>query len=184
MRIKETKTILSTLFFILFAFFNASSQQTYEISVQEAVDIAFKNVNDLKNARLDYKISEARNKEIIGMALPQVTGSFQGNHYLSLPQIQFPDGTDKAIYDVLRENGVRDGSGNPITTVADFSYRNFSFITPWNINGGISVQQLLFEPQVFVGLLARKELLVNSGVQIKIAEDKVKEAIHKNYFAV
>jgi len=184
MRFKETKTILTALLFICFGSFSAQAQQTYEISVKDAVDIAFKNVNDLKNARLDYKISEARNKEIIGMALPQVTGSLQGNHYLSLPQIQFPDGTDKAVYDILRENGVRDGSGNPITTVADFSFRNFSFFTPWNINGGISVQQLLFEPQVFVGLLARKELLINSSVQIKIAEDKVKEAIHKNYYAV
>lgn len=184
MRFKETKTILTALSFFLAGHFSAGAQQTYEISVKDAVDIAFKNVNDLKNARLDYKIAEARNKEITGMALPQVTGSFQGNHYLSLPQIQFPDGTDKAVYDILRDNGVKDGTGNPITKVADISFRNFSFFTPWNINGGISVQQLLFEPQVFVGLLARKELLVNSGIQIKIAEDKVKEAIHKNYYAV
>lgn len=184
MRLIKTKTILPTLFFAFFAFFNATSQQTYEITVKDAVDVAFKNVNDLKNAKLDYKIAEARNKEIIGMALPQVSGSFSGNHYLSLPQIQFPDGTEKTIYEVLRDNGVKDGSGNPITKVADYSFRNFSFFTPWNINGGISVQQLLFEPQVFVGLLARKELLVNSEVQIKIAEEKVKEAIHKSYFAV
>ncbi len=184
MSLFKTKTILPTLFFICLAGLHANAQQTYEISVKEAVDIAFKNVNDLKNVRLDYKISEARNKEIIGMALPQVSGSFQGNHYLSLPQIQFPDGTDKAIYDVLRDNGVRDGSGNPITTVADVSFRNFSFFTPWNINGGISVQQLLFEPQVFVGLEARKELLANSGMHLKVAEDKVREAVHKNYYAV
>ena len=184
MRFKETKTIITAVFLVCFGSMSARAQQVYEISVKEAVDLAFKNVNDLKNARLDYKISEARNKEITGMALPQVTGSFQGNHYLSLPQIQFPDGTEKAIYDVLRDNGVKDGSGNPITTVADLSYRNFSFFTPWNINAGISVQQLLFEPQVFVGLMARKELLVNSSIQIKVTEEKVKEAIHKSYYAV
>ena len=134
MRFKETKTIITAVFLVCFGSMSARAQQVYEISVKEAVDLAFKNVNDLKNARLDYKISEARNKEITGMALPQVTGSFQGNHYLSLPQIQFPDGTEKAIYDVLRDKGVKDGSGNPITTVADLSYRNFSFFTPWNIN--------------------------------------------------
>ncbi len=184
MRSKESKTILPTLLFICLFSLGLQAQQTYEITVKDAVDIAFKNVADLKNVRLDYKIAEARNREIIGMALPQVSGSLQGNHYLSLPQIQFPDGTEKTIYDVLRDNGVKDGSGAPITKEVDFSYRNFSFFTPWNVNGGISVQQLLFEPQVFVGLQARKALLESSGLQIKVAEDKVRESVHKNYYAV
>jgi outer membrane protein TolC len=184
MRYKETKTILPALLLMSLISIGSKAQQTYEITVKDAVDLAFKNVTDLKNARLDYKIAEARNKEIIGMALPQVSGTIQGNHYLSLPQIQFPDGTEKAVYDVLRDNGVRDGSGNPITTVADVEFRNFSFITPWNLNGGISVQQLLFEPQVFVGLEARNALLESSGLQVKVAEDKVREAVHKSYYAV
>lgn len=161
-----------------------SAQQVYEITAKEAVDLAFKNVTVLKNAQLDYKIAEARNKEIVGLALPQVSGSFQGNHYLSLPQIQFPDGTEKAVYDVLRENGVKDGSGNPITREGELIFRNFSFITPWNVNAGVSVQQLLFEPQVFVGLEARRALLESSGLQIKVEEDKVREEVYKSYYAV
>ena len=40
-----------------------SAQQRYDITVKDAVDIAFKNVADLKNAQLDYNITEARNKE-------------------------------------------------------------------------------------------------------------------------
>lgn len=184
MKFNETKTILTLLVWILATGLTAPAQQVYEISVKEAVELAFKNVTELKNARLDFQISEARNKEIIGMAMPQISGSFQGNHYLTLPLIQFPDGTEKAIYDVLRDNGVRDGNGAPITKEGEFTYRNFSFLTPWNVNAGISVQQLLFEPQVFVGLVARKELLTNSRLQIKVAEDKVKELVYKSYYAV
>jgi hypothetical protein len=48
-----------------------SAQQVHQLTVKEAVDIAFNNVADLKNAKLDYKIAEARNKEITGMALPR-----------------------------------------------------------------------------------------------------------------
>src|SRR6187431_200129 len=182
-----TKTIL--IAFILVNLFpvNMEAQQqpqVYQITAKDAVDIAFKNVADLKNARLDYKIAEARNKEITGLALPQVTGSFQGNHYLSLPQIQFPDGSEIQIYDVLKQEGVKDGSGNPITKTGEFQYRNFSFITPWNVNAGVSVNQLLFEPQVFVGLQARDELLVNSSLQLKVTEDKVKEEVYRSYYAV
>lgn len=179
-----TKTIL-----IAFVFFNLSqldlkAQQVYEITAKDAVEIAFKNVVDLKNARLDYKIAEARNKEITGLALPQVTGSLQGNHYLSLPLIQFPDATESFIYEVLRDNGVKDASGNPITKTVDPTVRNVSFLTPWNVNAGLAVNQLLFEPQVFVGLQARKEFLTSSGFQIKVAEDKVRESVYKSYYAV
>jgi outer membrane protein TolC len=180
----KTKTILPAFFLFCFFSFQLKAQQVYEITVKDAVDIAFKNVADLKNARLDYKIAEARNQEIVGLALPQVSGTLQGNHYLSLPQIQFPDATERTIYDVLRDEGVRDGTGNPITKEGEFVVRNFSFFTPWNVNGGISVQQLLFEPQVFVGLEARKELLVNNGLQVKVTEDRVKETVYKSYYAV
>ena len=179
-----TKTIL--IVFVLLNLFRLTSnaQQVYQITAKEAVDIAFKNVADLKNAKLDYNISEARNKEITGMALPQVSGSLQGNHYLSLPVIQFPDATEAFIYEVLKDNGVKDGSGAPITKTVDPTVRNVSFLTPWNISAGLAVNQLLFEPQVFVGLQARKELLTSSGLQIKVAEEKVKEAVYKSYYAV
>jgi outer membrane protein TolC len=161
-----------------------SAQQKYEIAVKEAVDIAFKNVTSLKNAQIDYQIAHARNREITAAALPQVSASIQGNHYLSLPLIQFPDATELAIYDVLKKEGVKDGSGNPITTGGNLAIRNFSFIQPWNINMGTQVQQLLFEPQVFVGLLARRALLESSALQIKVEEDKVREEVYKSYYAV
>jgi len=179
-----TKTILIAFVLLNLIQINTRAQQVYEITAKDAVDIAFKNVNDLKNAKLDYKIAEARNKEITGLALPQVSGSLQGNHYLSLPIIQFPDATESFIYQVLKDNDVRDGSGNAINKTVDPTVRNVSFFTPWNVNAGLAVNQLLFEPQVFVGLQARKELLVNSGLQLKVAEDKIRETVYKSYYAV
>jgi len=179
-----TKTILIAFVLLNLIQINTWAQQVYGITAKDAVDIAFKNVNDLKNAKLDYKIAEARNKEITGLALPQVSGSLQGNHYLSLPIIQFPDATESFIYQVLKDNGVKDGSGNPINKTVDPTVRNVSFFTPWNVNAGLAVNQLLFEPQVFVGLQARKELLINSGLQVKVAEDKVREMVYKSYYAV
>ena len=184
-----TKTISIILILVNLLHANIEAQQpqqpqVYQITAKDAIDIAFKNLADLKNARLDYKMAEARNKEFTGLALPQITGSAQGNHYLTLPLIQFPDGSEIQIYDVLKQEGVKDGSGNPITKTGEFNYRNFSFITPWNVNAGISVNQLLFEPQVFVGLQARDELLVNSDLQLKVTEEKVKETVYRNYYGV
>ncbi|MFI5130576.1 MAG: hypothetical protein ACHQFX_11320, partial [Chitinophagales bacterium] len=58
--------------------FTTSAQQIYEITVKDAVNIAFKNVADINNAKMDYKIAESRNKEITGMAYPQISASLQG----------------------------------------------------------------------------------------------------------
>ncbi len=174
----------ATVIFLFFLSNRLAAQQVYEITAKEAVDLAFKNVADIKNAHLDYQIADAKNKEITGMALPQVSASLSGNHYLSLPLIQFPDATEQTIYDVLKREGVKDASGNPITSNGQFVVRDFSFFSPWNVNAGITVQQLLFEPQVFVGLQARKALLEASGLQIKVTEDKVREAVYKSYYAV
>lgn len=185
----KSKTILTNLMILIFFSIGSQAQQqqqpqVYEITAKDAVDLAFKNVADIKNAKLDYQFTEARNKEITGMALPQVSGSLQGNHYLSLPVIQFPDATESFIYQILKDNGVKDGSGLPITKTVDPTVRNVSFLTPWNVNAGIAVNQLLFEPQVFVGLQARKELLTSSDLQLKVAEEKVKESVYKSYYAV
>ncbi|MBK7561686.1 MAG: TolC family protein [Chitinophagaceae bacterium] len=171
------------LLFMALSATTVKAQQLYTITAKEAVDIAFKNVTELKNAKLDYRIAEARNKEIIGLALPQVSASIQGNHYLTLPLIQFPDATETSIYDVLKKEGVKDGSGNTITSGGEFKVRNFSFFSPYNLQMGATVQQLLFEPQVFVGLEARRSLLESGELQIKVAEDKVREAVYKNYYA-
>jgi outer membrane protein len=180
----KTGNAISTLAIFLFCSVSAVAQQTFRVTAKQAVDIAFKNVNDLKNAKADYRIAEAKNKEITGMAYPQISASLQGNHYLSLPLIQFPDATELSVYDVLKREGVRDGSGNPITADGQFNVRSFSFFSPWNVQLGGTVQQLLFEPQVFVGLQARKALLASSELQIKVAEDKVKESVYKSYYAV
>jgi len=169
---------------VLFTSATLLAQQRYEITAKEAVNIAFKNVTDLKNAKLDYKIAEEKNKEITGMAYPQVSAVASGNHYFTLPLIQFPDATELSIYDVLKREGVRDRNGNVITSDGQFNVRNFSFLSPWNVQLGATVQQLLFEPQVFVGLQARKAILESSNLQIKVAEDKVKEAVYKSYYAV
>ena len=61
---------------------DTTQPKKYELTVKEAVDLAYKNVVELKNANLDYRIQEAMNKEIIGQALPQVSGTISSAYYL------------------------------------------------------------------------------------------------------
>src|SRR4028119_2264015 len=152
-----SKQIMTQWMFTLLIILMAStsfSQKRYELTVKEAVEMAFKNVTEVKNAEIDVKLQNAQNKEITGQALPQVSGTASVNRYLQLPQILFP-ASQEGIYQVLvNEKLLPQGTKAPPPT-----FQAVSFVQPWNTNIGATLSQLLFQPDVFVGLQARKTAL-------------------------
>lgn len=172
MKIKMTMLLL-----LLTAF--AQAQQRYELTVKGAVELAYKNVIELKNAQIDYQIQEAKNKEILGQAYPQLTGNAGANHYLKLPVILFPQ-SDDGIYQVLKREGLIAQSKQPPppSTVA------FPIQQPWNLQVGVTLQQLLFQPDVFVGLQARQAALDLSNSAIEVVKEKIKDSAYKRYYAI
>jgi outer membrane protein len=162
----------------------AQAQQKHEMTVKEAVETAFKNVTELKNLQLDYRLQEAKNNEIKGAALPQVTGNLGINHYLQLPLILFPDGTEAAIYNVLAKEDVRNGSGAVVPNRPTFTLRQVSFQQPWNASAGATLNQLLFQPDVFVGLQARKTALDLASINMEVAKERIKDSAYKRYYAI
>lgn len=169
--------MITALMFLTLA---ASAQQKHVISVTEAVDLAFKNVIELKNAKLDYSIQEAKNREIFGQALPQVSANGGLQYYLKVPQILFPNAAEAGIYSVLlREGLVPAGTVIPPPTV-----QSVSFQQPWNASASATLQQLLFQPDVFVGLQARKTALQVSTAAIEQAEERVKDSAYRKYYAI
>jgi outer membrane protein len=159
------------------------AQQKYEITVKEAVDLAYKNVVELKNAEVDYQIQVAKNREILGQAYPQLTGNAGANYYMKLPTFLFPDATSTAIYSILKDEGVS-GSNGPITEIPEPSLRQVSFQQPWNLNAGLTLSQLLFQPDVFVGLQARQTALDYSRALVEQAREKIKDSAYKRYYAI
>jgi outer membrane protein len=177
-RMKLTKL----LFLLLIAGF-AQAQQRHELTVREAVDLAYKNVIEVKNAQLDYQIQEAKNREILGSAYPQLSGSAGASYYFKLPVLLFPDATSTAIYSILKEEGVS-GANGPITKVPDPTFREVSFQQPWNLQAGATLQQLLFQPDVFVGLQARQAALDLSASAIDVVKERIKDSAYKRYYAI
>lgn len=169
---------------IIGSFLPAAAQKKYAVGIKEAVKMAKENTIELKNLRLDKEKQRAQNREITGLSLPQITGTAQAAHYLTLPLVLFPSRGQTDIYNVLSQEGVKDGSGNAIQPKNEFLVQEFSFVQPWSMNAGITVNQLLFQPEVFTGLLARKTLLDFSQKNIQIAEDKTTEQVQKAYYQV
>ena len=169
---------------MLLGFTVANAQTEYRLTVKEAVNLALNNVADIKNLRIDSLKQEAQNKEILGSAMPQVSGSGQVAHYVTLPKILFPSAGKTDVYTVLNQEGVKDGSGNTIQPKNEFTVQEFSFVQPWSITAGVSLNQLLFQPDVFVGLIARKTSIEYAKENIKVQEDKTREQVQKAYYQV
>ncbi len=163
----------------------AAAQTVVPVTAKQAVDIAFKNVIDLKNANIDYKLQAAKNKEYTAGALPQVNGSIGMNHYLSRPTIGFAN-SNYYLYNDLITQGVKGGNGSTITRPesATNPLLDFSFVYPWNMSYGVQMTQLLFQPDVFVALKARKDALELAEDNIKMKEEDVKLSVYRTYYGV
>lgn len=170
--------------FILGGLLPAAAQKKYAVGVKDAVKMAMSNTIELKNLRLDKDKQVAQNREITGLALPQISGTAQAAHYLTLPLVLFPSQGQTDIYNVLSKEGVKDANGNAIQPKREFVVQEFSFVQPWSINAGVTLNQLLFQPEVFTGLMARNTLLDFSQKNIQVAEDKTTEQVQKAYYQV
>jgi outer membrane protein TolC len=177
-----SKKVLFSWMFLLTAGF-VQAQQKYELTVKEAVDLAYKNVVELKNAQLDYQIQVAKNREILGQAFPQLTGNAGAQYYMKLPKLLFPDATSTAVYQILKDEGVS-GTNGPITKVPEPTLQQVSFQQPWNLSLGATISQLLFQPDVFVGLQARQTALDYNQALIEQTKEKVKDSAYKRYYAI
>jgi outer membrane protein TolC len=162
------------------------AQTVHRLSAKEAVDLAFKNLPELKNLKIDYAIAAARNREIVGAAYPQINGSVQMNRFLDIPVTPLPDFITPQVYGVLAEEKVQNSQTGQVIQVPQTDPRIIpaQFGVPWTAQAGFSVQWLLFQPEVFAGILARKEVLNFSEKNITVAEDKAKENVMNSYYLI
>ncbi len=174
---KRSKIFISAVLLLIGC--SVTAQQKYELTVKEAVELAYKNVIEVKNAEVDYRIQEAQNKEIFGRALPQVTANVGAQYFLKVPQILFPQ-SDANVYNVLKAQSlIPQSTAIPVPSLIPFSLQQ-----PWNLALGGTVQQLLFQPDVFVGLQARKTALNLSASLIDQTKERVKDSAYRRYYAI
>ena len=180
-------TRVSLMFVILLQLYAglAQSQQMFKLTADEAVSMALKNATDLKNLRLDKEIQLAKNKEYIAQATPQVSGNVQMQHFFSIPVTLIPDFISPAVYGVLTKNNVKDGNGNPITQPSKGTqFFPAQFGVPWQSSAGFQFQQLLFQPDLFIAISARKKAVDFTDANIRVMEDSVKSNVLRAYYSI
>jgi len=162
---------------------NGFSQKKYEFSASQTVEYAMKNAIDVKNALIDIQIQKQTNREFTSIALPQFNASISGTHYFDIPTTTLPDFISPSVYNVLVDNGVVNGSGNPITFPSNgFGSVPAKFGTSWNASGGFDFSQILFDGQVFVGLKARSAAMTLASQTAEVTKEQIKANVYKLYY--
>jgi outer membrane protein TolC len=174
--------IINTLLFLVSIVLSAAAQQRHEFSAKDAVEYAKKNSAQVKNALVDIKIQEQVNKEVTAAALPTITGSTGINYFPNVGVQTFPNFIAAGVYGVLTNEGVKNGSGAPITSPSDFGIIQAQFGTKFNNSVGVSLQQLLFDGQVFIGLQARKSVMEMAEKTAEVTEENIRANVYKIYY--
>jgi len=134
---------------------------THAFSLEQCVDFAQKNNVQVKNSLLAIEVQAQINREIAAAALPTVNTNLGGTNYLIIPTSLLPG----QIF-----------GGTPGTFIP------VQFGTKFNANYGASIQQLLFDGQVFIGLQARATSMDLQRKNAALTQEAIKVNIYKIYY--
>jgi outer membrane protein TolC len=134
-----------------------------EFSLQTAIEYATKHNGNYLNAELDKQLAEYKNREVIGIGLPQISGSFDIKDYVELPTSLLPG----------QFFGAPAGTFIPVR-----------FGTQWNASAGITISQILFSSDYFVGLQAAKEFKLLSEKSLNRTKIDISVNVSKAYYSV
>ena len=143
------------------------NSESMSVSLQEAIDYALENNQQVKNARLEEEIADKQVGEILADGLPQVNANANLMHNYKIQQTV-----------IENENGFPDPSvpdGTPIP---------FGFGIPYTSSFDLGLTQMVFDGSFFIGLEAAKtftQLSKKDHIKTKI---DIAEAVSKAYFGV
>ena len=138
-----------------------SAGAVHAFSIQQALDYAKKNNVQVKNALLDVQVQEQTNREVTGTAYPQISASGSLVYNYKLPVSLVP---------------AEFFGGQPGT------FEKIAFGVKWGSTAGVSLSQILFDGQVFVGLKARTTLIDFQLKNVEVTEETIKANIYKVYY--
>ena len=133
----------------------------HAFSVQQAIDYATSNNMQVKNALLEVRKQKETNREVTSAALPQISANGSFTYNAKLPVSLVP---------------AEFFGGQPGT------FEKIAFGLKYNATGGVQLNQILFDGQVFVGLQARETVLKFQEKNAEITEEMIRTNIHKIYY--
>ncbi len=153
--------LLCSLLYLLLPAAAQEGQKVHHFTAREAVEFARKNNFQVKKALEDIRVQQQVNREVTASALPQLNGSFNFTDNIKVPVSLVPG----------------EFFGQPAGT-----YIPVQFGVQYSATLGASLEQILFDGQVFVGLQAREAALDYSRKSAEITEESIAVNIYKVYY--
>lgn len=145
---------------VVLSFLNgALFAQSSTMSLQQSIDYALKNSPSMKGTLYDVQIAQLETEKLLGIGLPQLSGSLQYQNYIDLPTSIVPG----------------DFFGAPGQEI------RLQFGTPHNMTAGLSASQLLFNGSWLVGLQASKAYAELQNKNVKLSELELKQKVAEAY---
>jgi outer membrane protein len=142
---------------------DAGTQNSTSFTLQQAIDYSLKNSPNYLNAEYDVQNANYKRKELLGVGLPQVSGSVDLKDYLEIPTSLLP----------AEFFGGPAGSFIPV-----------KFGTKYNATAGLSASQLVFSSDYIVGLKAAKELINLAKINVYRGKTELAASVSKAYYNV
>lgn len=141
----------------------SNAQDARELSLDDAVNYALKHNVNVKNAKLDVLIQRAKNAEITGAALPNISGKGEFQDFVD-PIKSFIPG------DFF---GGAPGSFVPV-----------QFTPKYSSTASVTGSQLLFDGSVFVALQAKNTVMELFEHTEKLSEENTRYNVQKAYYSL
>jgi outer membrane protein TolC len=159
--------------------FALHAQEAQRMSLEDCLRYAAQNQIKIKNALLDQQSTLAKNREVTGMAYPQINAKGGINYAPLVAAFEIPDFISGAIKGAVQSQYLNDTFRNaPIGTLP------LAFQPKWTTTGTLEASQILFDPSVLVALQARKTLEELAAKSVDITVQDVKVAVTKAYYNV
>lgn len=166
--------------FIIALPFHSQSQEVQAMSLDECINYALTNNEQLEVAKLGNQIAKTQIDETLSRGLPQVNGSLTIIKNFDIQTSFIQDFISPAVYGVLLDEGLL-GQGTPVPEPQTFPA---AFGTNYSGQAGFSARQLLFDGSFFIGLKAAKTVKELSQKEQRQTEVQVVEMVSKAYYMV
>ncbi len=160
-RIKTSLPVI--LLLITMQLFAQKSDSIFHLSLQQSIDYALANQPNIRNAKYEEGKADAKVKEVLGIGLPQITGSINLLDYLEIPTTLIP----------------AQFFGGPAGT-----FEPLKFGTQYSLTGEIDGSQIIFDGTYIVGLRASKIYKTLSVQDLTLANIQAVAAVKKAYYSV
>lgn len=179
--INKLKIAAALVFITFFVKVQAQNSGSTEFTLQAAIDYATKHNPNYTNAELDMKLAEYKNKEVIGIGLPQLNGSVDFKDYIKIPTSILPNFVSPSVAAVLMQNGLMPYDPKALDP-ASYPSIAAQFGTKYNLTAGVSLSQLIFSSDYIVGLQAAKEFKELSKKSLTRTKVETAVTITKAYY--